>query len=541
MKIPKVGLILEYENVLERQRPNDRIEHLRKSKISKIEVLARLCLINSVLSPRLSVRFDYTKTTQEKILDIIMSIDKNHPAVSIIKKKLDEKSIIFNRPSNLFAMMEIMNSDLQDGAKNEPVSNVQELAFFEYYLCVNNATNELNKDHDSNNPDLETLNASLLGHNELFENIDPIHIAYRGKRLFEYLAQNSIYGDSFKEYIQQISGTDLKGYLVEVLSIAFSENSEKEEFNYYYKLETENQLFNSFSERTIPISIGNQQEALDIRKSPLFRIDQNSYMLMDKAFLVEKCFNLIIWEFLFEKLLKGVVDSSERKKVIKSYRSVIGYFFEDYVREKIMNGLHYLQHPKPRLFDDLKLRGVELGDVYIQQNKKILLGEVKSSGIPSKSKYGKSLADLYDSNKPKFFKIHGMDQIITNLENLMQNSKDYNPKLDLKKRHTIFPVIITNEVLLTTGFTIHFFNKEFDQRFDRGKYPTHDIKPLMILHTSDLDFLEEYLKDKSIDLFDFLSRHISKFLFIPKLAMSYDKYRPRYNKNIYELIFGESG
>jgi hypothetical protein len=521
MKIPKVGLILEYQNVFDQPIPKDRIDLLKKNDISKIEVLARLCLINSMLSPRLSVRFDYSKSTQENILDKIISIDKNHPAIPLIKRKLDEKSIIFNRPANLFAIMEILNSDLRDG-----------------YLCVNRATNEVNDDHDTENPDLETLNASLIAYNELFENVDPIHIAYRGKRLFEYLAENEIYGNSFKEYIHQISGTDLKGYLVEVLSIAFSQNSTAEEFNYYYKLEEENQLFNSFSERTVPISIGNQQEALDIRKSPIYRVDQNSFMLMDKAFLVEKCFNLIIWDFLFEKLLKDA-DSSKRSAIIKSYRSVIGYFFEDYVREKITNGLHYLQHPKPRLFDDLKVNGVELGDVYIQQNKKILLAEVKSSGIPSKSKYGESLSDLYDHDKPKFFKTHGLDQLVTNLENLMQNPKDYNPKLDLKKRHTIFPVIITNEVLLTLGFTIHVFNKEFDQRFDRTKYPSQDIKPLMILHTSDLDFLEEYLKDKSINLFDFLTNHIAKFRFIPKLPMSYDTMRPRHNGNIGKLIFGE--
>jgi hypothetical protein len=183
MKIPKVGLILEYQNVFDQPIPKDRIDLLKKNDISKIEVLARLCLINSMLSPRLSVRFDYSKSTQENILDKIISIDKNHPAIPLIKRKLDEKSIIFNRPANLFAIMEILNSDLRDGHIDDLVSNVQELDFFEYYLCVNRATNELNDDHDTENPDLETLNASLIAYNELFENVDPIHIAYRGKRL----------------------------------------------------------------------------------------------------------------------------------------------------------------------------------------------------------------------------------------------------------------------------------------------------------------------------------------------------------------------
>lgn len=536
--IPKIGLILNYKNIFEREAPTDRLLHLKKNGISKIEVISRLCLINSILSPRLSVRFDYSINTQHKILDKILSLDKNQLAIQIIKKKIDEKSLIFNRPSNLFALMEILNSDLRYGDKNDSVSNVQELDFFEYYLCVNHETNQLNKDLDSENPDVETLNASFIAHNEYFENIDPIHTIYRGKRLFEYLEKDSTYGNLFKEYILKISGKNLKEYLLEILSIFLAADNEKEEFNFYYKLNNELVIFNSFSERNIPIEIGNQIEALNIRKSPLYKVDETSYMLMDNKLLMEKCYNLIIWEFLFEKILISI-PKEKRGGVISNYKSVIGYFFEDYIREKIENSLPFLKNPKPKLFDDLKIGGREIGDVYIRQNKKILLGEVKSSGIPSKSKYGENLSEFYGNDRANFFKIHGLNQLITNLNNLLDNPSEYDEKLNFTKKHIIFPVIITNEVALTLGFTIHIFNKEFNSRFDKSKYPLHDIRPVMILHISDIEFLEEYLKDKSIKLFEFLNVHLNKYKFIPKLSMSYDNLRPRYNKRIGKLIFSK--
>lgn len=535
--VPKIGLILDYQNVFEQTLPNDRLALLARNGIIKNEVLTRLSLINFMLSPTRSTRFNYNRDMQHLILDKMLTIDNTHSAIDIIKKKIDDNSILFNRPANLFAMMEVINSDLPTGSKDTQVSNVQELDFFQYYLCVNHETNTIGSDYDHANPDLERLNVSFIAHNEYFQDIDPIQTVYRGKKLFDWIESNSDYKEPFTEYISTVSGKSVSEYLVEILSIFFATGSSKEEFNFYFKLAKDVPIFNNFSERTIPIQLGNQLEALDIRKSPIYQLDEESYILLDNKFLLEKCYSLIIWDFLFEKLAKGK-EGAERKKIIIEYRSSIGYFFEDYVREKIENSFPHIKHPKPKLFDDLKIGGKEIGDIYIRQNKKVILGEVKSSGIPSKSKYGDTLDDLYANDRDKFFKIHGLDQLVTNLNNLLSNPSEYDDKFNLSKKNTIFPIIVTNEISLTLGFTIHVFNQEFNSRFDRLKHEGQEIKPIMILHISDLEFLEQYLKDKTINVFDFLSQHYRKFDFIPKLSMSYSHLPPKHDKNVGSLIFG---
>lgn len=536
--IPKVGLILDFQNVFEQTAPADRLAFLKRNGITKNEVLSRLSLINFMLSPTISTRFDYSQEMQHSILDKMLSIDNSHAAIGVLKKKISENAIIFNRPTNLFAMMEIINSDLPEGTKDTKVSNIQEIDFFGYYLSVNHETNTIGSDYDPKKPDLEHLNISFIAHNEYFEDVDPIQTVYRGKKLFEWIESNTDYKDLFNEYIFEISGKNATEYLIEIVSIFFASESAKEEFNFYFKLDSEVPIFKSFSDRTIPINIGNQLEALDIRKSPIYQLDNESYILLDNKFLLEKCYNLIIWDFLFEKLVKEKTDR-ERKRIIIEYRSSIGYFFEEYVREKIDKSLPHMKHPKPKLFDDLKIGGKEVGDIYIRENKKVILGEVKSSGIPSKSKYGETLSDLYANDRPKFFKIHGLDQLITNLNNLLTNPNEYDTKLDLSKKNTIFPIIVTNEVALTLGFTIHVFNQEFNSRFDRSKHDNQLIKPVMILHISDLEFLEQYLKDKSINIFDFLCQHYRKFDIIPKLSMSYNHLAPLHDKNVGALIFGD--
>ena len=537
-KTPKVGLILDYYNVFEKAMPDDRIAFLSKRGITKNEVLSRLCLINFMLSPTVSARFDYSQGMQHSILDKMLTIDNANPAIGILKRKIDENTIVFNRATNLFAMMEIINSDLPAGGKDTPVNNMQELDFFGYYLCVNHETNKIGSDYDSEKPDLERLNVSFLAHNEYFQDIDPIQTVYRGKKLFDWIESDPKYKEAFTGYILEVSGKSVSKYLVEILSIFFAKGSSKDEFNFYFKLDKDVSIFNSFSKRTLPIEFGNQLEALDIRKSPIYRLDEDSYMLLDNKFLLEKCYSLIIWDFLFEKLVKGK-DDKERKKIIIEYRSSIGYFFESYVREKVENSLPHLKHPKPKLFDDLKISGKEIGDIYIRQNKKIILGEVKSSGIPSKSKYSDTLDDLYANDHDKFFKIHGLEQLITNLNNLLSNPSEYDDKLDLSKKNTIYPIIVTNEISLTLGFTIHVFNKEFNSRFDRSKHEGQVIKPVMILHISDLEFLEQYLRDKTLVIFDVLSDHFKKFDIIPKLSMSYAHLPPRHPQNVGELIFGD--
>lgn len=536
MKKMKKGLVLEYQNVIGEAVPTDRISILKKSGISKTESILLIAYINSQISPRISARFDYSIESQQKIFDYIFRIEPNNILKNNLRKKITSENLIFNRTSNLWAYTDIINSDLHTGEKDDPVSSDMLMAFFQYYLCVNNATNVLNKDIDENEPRVEVLNASLLASNEYYEHIDPINTFYRGNKLLTFLENHDEYGDAFKKYIFELTGKTVKEYLILLMSIYFSDHSSTE-FSFYYRLDVEEKAFEVFSVRETPVS-GNQMEALHLRKSPIYKLNDRDFVILDDKFLLEKSYNLIIWDFLFEKLLAGVIDAN-RGKIVKKYRSQIGYFFEDYIKELIEYSLPFLKHPKPKLFDDLKVGGIEIGDIFIRQNKKILIGEVKSSNINSRSKYGESLSELYDHDRSKFFKTHGLDQLVTNLTRLCDQPSLYDVKLDFSKRHEIYPVIITNERTLTVGFTIEIFNREFNTRFNRANYPCLDIKPLLIIHISDLEFLQEYLKLKRINLFNFISDHQKKYAYQLKLSMALGALSPLHRKDIGTHIFGE--
>ncbi|MCK4665090.1 MAG: hypothetical protein KAT68_19635 [Bacteroidales bacterium] len=534
MIVPKSILILEYETVFRNNSPKD-ISHLI-SKTTKFELIGLLCYINNQLSPRISARFDYTLKTQKNILNYILRLEPNPSKVDFIFNLLTKETIIFNRPANLWAITDVLNSDLPDDQEESKITSEVLWNFLEFYLCVNSQTNKLKKWNKKNEYRIENLNASTLAHNVYFENINPIFTLYRGAKLINYIKSSQDYGQIFEEYIKEKTDLSLHDYLIEIASIYSSEHNKDEQFRFVFSLNKPNRMFETFSERQFPIKEKYQLEALHIRKAPFYYIGKNQYLLLDDKFLLEKCYELLIWDFLFEIILFDVSEEKAREDAIKTYKGYIGYFFESYVREKIKNSFPYFKHPKPKLFDNLIVNGKELGDIFIRQNKNILFGEVKSSGIPSNSKYGDSLSDLYNSDKVKFFEIHCLNQLVRNLKNLFLHPEKYDDKMNFDKKHVTFPIIITNERALTVGLFIQIFNDQFDTMFKREDFPRHIIKPLQIFHISDLEFLEEYFKEKKLNVFEFLNNHLKKYKIITKLSMSYNHLPTNHGKYLARSI-----
>ena len=536
---PQSGLILEYEKVFKTNPPSDRL--LLLSTTTKLELIGLICQINNILSPRISTRFDYKLETQIKLLNFVLRLEPDPNKKNYVLSFLTGDAILFTRSTNLWAITEILNSNIRSDQEDSKITSVDLWNFLQYYLCINSEANKIKFDEDSAGSRAEKINHSILAFNEYFENVDPIYTLYRGTKLLKYIDASEEYGSQFKEYVNDISGHTLSEYLTEIAGIYFSNHSENDEFRFFFKTDSAKKIFESFSEREYPIKEKNILEALHIRKSPFYKFGTNLYLLLDDKFLIEKSYDLIIWDFLFEKVLQNISDSNERISRIKKFKGFIGYFFESYVRENIERSFHFLKHPKPKLFSDLLVNGSEFGDIYIQKNKRLLIGEVKSSGISSKSKYGETVTDLYNNDREEFFKTHGLNQLVRNIENLFQTPSNYNDKLNFKKAHSIYPVMVTSERILTLGLFIQIFNEEFNKKIDRKKYAIHTIKPLIILHISDLEFLEEYFYNRTIDIFDFLDSHYKKYPIIIKLSMSYSSLSPKHGKHVTQEIISFCG
>lgn len=538
-----IGLILEYERVFNEALPQDRMNLI--STLNKTEVLGLISYINFQLSPIHSARYDYTQKKQHEILTYILRLESDKRVLRYFENLIDNNTFLFNRPTNLWAITEVLNSDLPDDSEDGQVNNVQLLNFLRYYLCVNSETVKV-ATPNSENPSFEELNASIIAHNEYFLDVDPLYTLYRGKALFDYINRSEKYAENFHEYISERYAISSNEYMLKIASIYFLNNSDNNEFKFYYRFENAPCLVvHRFSERVLPVYEDYNLEAKHIRKSPFYNVSDNKYYLLDNRFLLEKSCDFMIWDFLFDKLIPEDADNETRKKYIKDYKSFIGYFFESYVRGIINYSFHFLKHPKPKLFDDLKIGGVEYGDIYMRKNKKILFGEVKSSNVPSNSKYGESLDKLYNRDQNLFFKNHGLTQVVKNLKKLMSTPENYDLMLDINKQQIIYPVIITNERLLTVGLFVQIFNERFNREFDRTLFPKHIIKQLQIIHISELEFLSRYINEKKLDIFDFLDYHFSKNKFSLRLSMSYRNLKPFYINDITQwmadLIKIESG
>ena len=460
------GVILEWDSYSNDPMPIDRIELI--SEMPKIEAILLLAYINNRICPRVSRVFDYSLKTQESLLEYVLRIEQTPGFRAYIQSKLFGRNILFNRPANLIAFTEVMNSNLPDARPNGAITAIDLENFLRYYLCVNSytsthSTSSTKPEDNAFSKDFEEINASILAYNEHMIDVNPVYTLYRGMKLIDALMHSS-YGQDLQSYAKRVASQTPLKMLARIAELYMSSHDENrdDEYRMVFPFKEKEPLILELSRREYPIKERYELEALNIKKAPFYDSGENFMVLLDGVMLLEKCCDYLAWDFLFNEILSRA-EKSEKEREIINYRSFFGRFFERYVRETIEYSFEFLRVTPPKLFDDLKIGGDECGDIFIRQNKKILFGEVKSSGIRSDSKYGTDASNLYNQDKGKFFKTHGLDQLLSNMKRLHSDPNLFDKKMVNNKRYKVYPIILTNEKSLIAGLMPSVFGAEFEK------------------------------------------------------------------------------
>lgn len=127
-------------------------------------------------------------------------------------------------------------------------------------------------------------------------------------------------------------------------------------------------------------------------------------LILDNSFLTEKLYESFINDFWFESVKQAGID-------VRSYKSSIGHFFEDYAVHILKQSFNFLKHPSPKALHELLASPngtqVELADIYIRQNKKVLIGQIKSTGIYSDQQYD-TAQSLFKNKEDYFYDVFGL-------------------------------------------------------------------------------------------------------------------------------------
>jgi len=542
--IPTAQLVLGYKEYFKTNPPQDRLSILQG--ICKRNLITEFSGLNYRLKPSTSKYHDTSLETQIKELQYFCGIDENlHKEYSRIADSYtpnkEDHPLIFIRQTCLFALEEIIQSNL-------PVIEDFNMArieiwdsIFKYMLAVNTAITAISEETEGEAVNFETINPKMLPLNELNISIDPIYTPYRGYRLLEYLSTHELLKDKLIEYFKENYEVTYDYFVYETLGMSFNNKNENPQLRFYYNVsEASNKLFERLSQIHESSEIS---KFLSLRKFPFYKNKRNSYILMDANFLLEKTYSQFINDFWFDGIRKFQTADGSEYMDIRKYRSIVGYFFETYVTEIIRYSFEKSKHYAIKLFDELKINKkagvVEIADLYLRFNSKIILGQVKSTNIYDKEKYGGTIDIFYNNNRAKFFDTYGLSQLIQSIRLLDNSLSEIDRKFPRCKSYKIFPVIIVNEKGLQTPLMGKIFQDRFIELLGEFKNKKVHIYPLTIIHVSDLENIQDSLNENPNQIWDLLKYHCRNPHFMPPFYNSIIRRNIRTNYNRSYTIYND--
>jgi hypothetical protein len=155
---------------------------------------------------------------------------------------------------------------------------------------------------------------------------------------------------------------------------------------------------------------------------------------------------------------------------------------------------------------------VELGVVFCLHNRKVLLGEIKSTGIYNDQQYG-TAQSLFRNKEDYLYEVFGLYQLIKNLELLRDYPEKFDSSFPKGKTIQVFPVIIVSEKIFQTPFFPALFQLKFKTEIEKIDFRNLEIKPITVIHISDIERLTHHLPKKKVDLWDLLKSNYQGSIF----------------------------
>ena len=508
--------------------------------IPKEELLATITAINTRLKPIDSNHFDDSRETQIECLRTVF-LDNNNPIHLSFCRALIHKYLstpknhnLFSRVTCLYAIQEVINND---GFVTEtPEYNFDNRErIFKFLLLANEQI--LTGDKNYQEEGYEQLGKDFfeffmfreLHHNQYNECSNAINIFYKSFFLFKKIEEHHLYGQHFKnfitwfykvestkEFLKHIIWTFIKSY-DEVLGIRYI-NTPKDNVDAIKILDS----FSAKVEYEIPTK--NDLRTFDffpLKKSPLFKCkvkedkDIISYIMYDEGFYIEKTYSIFINDFWFDYLKPNEICTR------KDWGNFIGSdfyepFTEEVLKESFSSSPNVILKSTDQLQFNIEGTKIEYADFYIREKQNVALFEVKSGFIPLDHGYKTvaTIKDFKNLDTERFNKDYGLSQLA---EKTLKKFHIYKSEIDdvsfnYQRKVQIYPVIVINDPIVSSGIVPFVLKRKFNELLEKEeiskKTKEHNIKDLIIINISDLQELEQSLKDKKIDFFGLLDLYL---------------------------------
>lgn len=530
--MPEAHIILEYKHLHKRDAPTNRIDLLKG--LCKKSVLYELAALNYYLRPNNAFSLDTSLKMQLDRLRYFSKTEEHFKCrySSFFYTNFQSENnypTLFHRMSCMFAIEEVILSDeIEDIKDFEFSGHSQWDAIVDYLLSVNSFIINLGGNIEETDENiLEALNPVVLPLNELCIETDSALVAYRGYQLLKYLSRHKIIGKQLDNYIKREYDLSIEHFVLSIMWIYMAESHTNRDCNFLFKSSGKDYFMLVLEKLSSRTHIELSEKLLCVRTSPLYKISQNKYLILDNTSLLEKLYSQFINDFWFShmKLIKS--NNGTPLYTFRDYRGIIGYFFEDYVGKLLKNSFSNYKYSKLLIFDELKinLKGgeLEIADAYLRYGKKIILSQVKSGNIYDKEKYGGTTLSLYKKDRIKFFETFGVDQIVESISRMIKYIKRIDNQFQENKLNTIYPCIIVNDRALQTPLMADIFNRRFQEILAEKSFEKLNIKRLSLIHVSDLEQIESHLHSDPKQIWNLFAQHFRDKRYIPPFYLAISK------------------
>jgi len=524
-----LGIPFTFEDLFGESPPKNRLDLVKEYK--KSDLLIVLSLINNYPERNL-IYNHYSSQTELKILEHLFSgfvkekieIIKRLSELLKSQKFQGKRGFLFGRIPNIFAIDEVLSYSSFGNAKLHPTS------VFKYLLSVNSflleCQNEAFKE-DIKFLDLYPVLATQQA--ESAPNYSRLEL-FRSFYLVKFLLLESQFLRKYaQEYFDKLGWKANQYFVLVYAHIVPALNNMNPMQIPIYKPKSPLEL--RILKSLIGENIGNTKnfDFLNLKSNPIYEINKEEFLLLDLPFLINRLFYHMINELWFDIIkpklpIKGLNH--------KTYFAEIGKFYEVYIAKLLKQAFPFLKHPEPKFLDELKVikpghnSEIELCDIFLRQNKNILVGEIKSTNYGSKFKFADDLLNSFAENIDRFLKDFGILQISNTIKTLLENPTLFDVKIDANKKYEVFPIIVVHEKMLQLPFTNSLFQEQFLQQLKKiginflvGQSPNKPVSiekmiihPVTVIHTTDVELLTYLIQKKEVKIWRFLKNYHRKSL-----------------------------
>lgn len=497
---------LEFDNVFPEEEEKDVLDYLGQA--SQFILLNIIGFSNTVPQKN----FDNFFSNQDVQWDIIQRVTKYGR-----ENRLPEPPEVVSREASLrLAEIILANREtLLEGNTNDN-KDADELNIFKAFLIINrevNAKQNFGNAEENIDKMAETLITMSFSSADigLYSNTDLefAKLLYATIVKFEYLLDFLKSDEEFKylknalcAYFKEENIESLNAQVKLLLGTIF-----KMKVDNNYKLVPEKPEHIRFLNTLASAEIEESADFTNLKNYPFYKIDENTFSIIDYFFAVDKFFKSI--RFVLKDAYNSHQNLPQNDGAFFSFYNM--KFSEEFLMKRVLDDIFHQKYIVKRQEADTRDNEP---DYYARHNNRIYLFENKDILVAAGIKSSSDIDEIKKLLKKKFLKDGsrdvGIGQLVKSIEQIVENQFPFDDYANQKNNFTIYPILIVSDrifEIMGVNYILNQWYLDLVKEKLGDKYNASYIRDLTFIDMDTLIFWLPHLQKKDRNIREIIDIH----------------------------------